>query len=119
MQLTEKEEQIMKVLWDLEHAFVKEIIEKLPSPKPHYNTVSTFIRIMEDKGIVGHETFGKSHRYYPILQQSAYKDSSINKILDGYFGKSFKGLVAHFAKEEKISIQELKEIIKMIEKEDK
>lgn len=118
MQLTEKEEQIMKVLWELEHAFVKDIIAQLPQPKPHYNTVSTFIRIMEDKGIVGHETFGKSHRYYPLLQQSEFKDSSITKIIDGYFGKSTKGLVAHFAKEEKISVKELKDIIKMIEKGD-
>lgn len=119
MQLTEKEEQIMKVLWELENAFVKDIIAQLPEPKPHYNTVSTFIRIMEDKGIVGHETFGKSHRYFPILQQNDYKDSAVTKIIDGYFGKSFKGLVSHFAKEEKISVKELKDIIKQIEKGDK
>lgn len=116
MQLTEKEEQIMKVLWQLEHAFVKEIIAEMQDPKPHYNTVSTFIRIMEDKGIVGHESFGKSHRYYPILQQSEFQESSLNKIINNYFGKSFKGLVSHFAKEEKISVEELKDIIEMIEK---
>lgn len=115
MKLTRKEEEIMLVLWKLEKAFVKEIIEHLPEPKPHYNTVSTFIRLMVDKGIVAYEAFGKSHRYYPLLKEEKYKDKSIKDLVSGYFDNSVKGLVAHFAKKEKLSVKDLKDIIDMIE----
>lgn len=116
MELTKKEEEIIKVLWKLEKAFVKEIVAELPDPKPHYNTVSTFIRIMEEKGLVGYEAFGKSHRYFPILKESDHKKQSLQGLLSGYFEGSFKGMVAHFAKEEKLSVDDLKDIIRMIEK---
>ena len=118
MQLTKKEEEIMQVLWRLEKAFVKEIIEHLPEPKPHYNTVSTFIRLMVDKGIVAYEAFGKSHRYYPVLKEEQYKNKSIKNLVSGYFDNSVKGLVAHFAKEEKLSVEDLKDIIRMIENDE-
>jgi len=118
MQLTSKEEEIMQVLWRLENAFVKDIIHELPDPKPHYNTVSTFIRLMVDKGIVTYEVFGKSHRYYPILKEEDYKNKSIKNIVSGYFDDSFKNLVAHFAKEEKLNAEDLKDIIRMIENDE-
>lgn len=118
MQLTKKEEEIMQVLWQLEKAFVKEIIVELPEPKPHYNTVSTFIRLMVDKGIVAYEAFGKSHRYYPLLKEEDYKHKSITDLVSGYFDNSVKGLVAHFAKEEQLSADDLRDIIRMIENED-
>lgn len=116
--LTNKEEQIMLILWRKKKAFVKEIIEEMNEPKPHYNTVSTTIRILEDKGVVAHESFGKSHQYYPLVSQDAYKKKFVSGIVDSYFSNSFKNMVSFFAKKEKISADELKEIIQMIENND-
>lgn len=108
--LAKREEQLMQVLWQLEKAFVKEIIERLPEPKPHYNTVSTMIRILQKKGFVGHEAVGGSHQYYPLVAREDY----LSEVLDSYYGNSYKSLVAHFAKSEKISPEELEEIVAMI-----
>lgn len=72
-ELTKAEEEIMQVLWKLKQAFVRDILEELPEPKPAYNTVSTIVRILENKGFVGHEAFGKSHQYYPLVAQDKYK----------------------------------------------
>ena len=111
--LAKREEQLMQVLWQLEKAFVKEIIEQLPEPKPHYNTVSTMIRILAKKGFVGHEAVGGSHQYFPILKREDY----LGDVLDDYYGNSYKSLVAHFAKKEKISPEELEEILEMIKEQ--
>ncbi len=113
--LTNKEEQIMQIVWQLEKAFVNDIRAQLPDPKPHYNTISTVIKRLQKKGFVGFEAFGPTHRYYPTISKAAYTSAFIGEVLDGYFDKSYKNLVAHFAKEEKISTEDLKEIIKMIE----
>ena len=116
--LTNKEEEILQVLWKLEKAFVKEIIDALPDPKPHYNTISTIIRNMEHKGYVKYRAFGKTHQYYPAVSKEAYRKVFINKTINNYFENSYKNVVSFFAKEEKISIAELKEIIELIEKKD-
>lgn len=117
--LTNKEEEIMRVLWKLNQAFVKEVVAELPDPKPHYNTISTIIRNMEDKGFIGHEAFGKSHRYFPAISQEEYKKTFMHKTIQHYFEDSYKNVVSFFAKEEKISVSELKEIISIIEKNKK
>ena len=114
--LTNKEEEIMQVLWNLKKAFVKDVVNELPEPKPHYNTISTIIRNLEDKGIVGHDSFGKTHRYFPMLSKDDYKQGVMQKTIQNYFENSYKNLVSYFAKEEKISVKELKEIIAIIEK---
>ena len=114
--LTVKEEEIMHVLWDLKQAFVKEVVAKLPSPKPHYNTVSTVIRKMEDKGFVTHEAFGNSFRYSPLISKEHYRKSFFSNAVNSYFQNSYKNVVSFFAQEEKISAEELREIIKLIEK---
>lgn len=113
--LTTKEEEIMLVLWRLQTAFVKEIIEEMANPKPHYNTVSTTIRILEDKGFVKHKSFGKSHQYYPLVTQDAYKQSYFGDIVEDYFGNSYKNMVTFFAKKENLSRKDLEEILKQIE----
>lgn len=113
--LTNKEEEILQVLWNLEKAFVKDIIKALPAPKPHYNTISTIIRNMEQKGFVKHEAFGKTHRYYPVILKETYRKAFMNKTIHNYFENSYKNVVSFFAKEEKISVQELREIIDLIE----
>ncbi len=113
--LTNKEEEVMKVLWKLEKAFVKDVLHEFKGTKPHYNTLSTIIRNLEDKGYVAHEAFGNTHRYFPVVSKEAYRKKFINRAIEDYFNNSYKNLVSFFAKEEKISIEELKEIIHHIE----
>jgi predicted transcriptional regulator len=117
--LTNKEEEIMRVLWKLKQAFVKDIVAELPDPKPHYNTISTVVRNMEEKGFIKYKAFGKSHQYYPAISKEEYKKTFMNKTIQHYFEDSYKNLVSFFAKEEKISVSELKEIISIIEKNQK
>lgn len=105
----------MQVLWKLEKAFVKDIVPLLPD-NPHYNTVSTTVRKMEDKGYVKHIAYGKTHQYYPAIAKEEYRKGFMNKTINNYFENSYKNVVSFFAKEEKISIEELKEIIDLIEK---
>jgi len=113
--LTNKEEELMQVLWKLKKAFVKEVVAELPEPKPHYNTVSTVIRKMEEKGFIKHETFGNTHRYYPAISKETYRKGYFSNAINNYFGNSYKNVVSFFASEEKISTDELREIIKLIE----
>ena len=113
--LTTKEEEIMQVLWRLKKAFVKEVVNELPEPKPHYNTVSTVIRKMEDKGFIKHEALGNTHRYYPSISKEDYRTRYFSNAIQDYFEDSYKSVVSFFASEEKISADELREIIKIIE----
>jgi len=117
--LTNKEEEIMRVLWKLKQAFVKQIVAELPHPKPHYNTISTVVRNMEEKGFIKYNAFGKSHQYYPAISKEAYKKTFMQKTIQHYFEDSYKNVVSFFAKEEKISVHELKEIISIIEQKQK
>ena len=112
--LTRAEEQIMQQLWKLKQAFVKDIIDKLPSPKPHYNTVSTLIKILVDKGFVGFKAYGKSHQYYPLISKEEYSKKTMNHFLKGYFGGSFSNMVSFFVKEKDISIRELESLLRQI-----
>ena len=109
--LTKAEEEIMHVLWQLESAFVKEIIAQLPKPKPAYNTISTFVRILQQKGFVGHETHGKSHKYFPLISKEEYTKTSMNRLVKSYFGGSYKQMVSFFTKEDNLSLQELEQLI--------
>lgn len=113
--LTNKEEEIMQVLWQLEKAFVKEVLAAFPEPKPHYNTISTTIRKMEEKGFVKHIAYGKTHQYYPAISKEDYRTKFIKKTINNYFENSYMNAVSFFAEQEKISVAELKEIIKLIE----
>jgi BlaI family transcriptional regulator, penicillinase repressor len=117
-QLTKAEEQIMHVLWDLEESSVKEIIEKLPIPKPAYNTVSTIIRILETKEFVGHKQEGRGYVYYPLIQKDMYSNQTLHKVMDGYFDGSFKSMVSFFVKKNDMDISELETILKEINKEE-
>lgn len=114
--LTNKEEEIMKVLWRLKKAFVKEILAETEGEKPHYNTMSTIVRNLEEKNYVAHEAFGNTHRYYPVVTKEEYRKRFINSTIVDYYDNSYKSLVSFFAKEEKITVEELKEIITLIEK---
>ena len=114
--LTNKEEEIMHILWKLEKAVVKEIMAEIKEDQPHYNTLSTIVRILEEKGFVAHSAFGNSHQYYPIVAMEDYRKRFMTTAIDNYFDSSYKNLVLFFAQEEKISAEELREILDMIEK---
>lgn len=113
-QLTKAEEQIMQVLWSLEEASVKEIIEILEEPKPAYNTVSTIIRILETKEFVGHKPKGRGYVYFPLVAKDVYSNQTLHKVMDGYFGGSFKSMVSFFVKKNDMDIKELETILKEI-----
>ncbi len=115
-ELTRAEEQIMQVLWQLKKGFVKDVIDVLPEPKPAYNTVSTIIRILETKGFIDHNAFGKSHEYYPIVSREQYQYFATDKLLNGYFDNSVKRMFSFFVQKEKIDLKEADEIMKLIEK---
>jgi BlaI family penicillinase repressor len=115
-ELTKAEEQIMQIIWQIEKGFVKEVIDFLPEPKPAYNTVSTIIRILETKGFVGHDAFGKSHQYYALISKEDYKRYATEKLLGGYFGNSVESMFSFFVKEEKLDVSDMDEILKMISK---
>ncbi|WP_396170778.1 BlaI/MecI/CopY family transcriptional regulator [Flavobacterium sp.] len=113
--LTNKEEEIMQILWKLKKAFVKEVLAEITEEQPHYNTLSTIIRNLEEKGFVSHNAFGNTHQYFPIVKMEDYRKRFINTAIDTYFDSSYKNMVSFFAKEEKISAEELREILAMIE----
>ena len=113
--LTNKEEEIMQILWKLEKAFVKEVMAEITEDQPHYNTLSTIIRNLEDKGFVSHNAFGNTHQYFPIVQMEDYRKRFMNTAIENYFDSSYKNLVSFFAEEEKISAEELREILAIIE----
>jgi BlaI family penicillinase repressor len=114
--LTNKEEEIMQILWKLKKAFVKEVLAEITEEQPHYNTLSTIIRNLEEKGFVSHNAFGNTHQYFPIVKMEDYRKRFMNTAIDTYFDSSYKNVVSFFAKEEKISAEELREILAMIEK---
>jgi BlaI family penicillinase repressor len=113
--LTNKEEEIMHILWKLKKAFVKEVMAEITEDQPHYNTLSTIVRNLEEKGYVAHNAYGKTHQYYPIIAIEDYRKGFMNTAIDNYFNSSYKNMVSFFAKEEKISAKELREILAMIE----
>lgn len=114
--LTKKEEEIMNLFWDKGPLFVRELRELYPEPRPHINTLSTMVRILESNGYVGHKSFGTTYQYYPLVDREDYKKSSLSSIISNYFGNSYLSAVSTLVKEEKITVEELKELIEQIEK---
>lgn len=113
-QLTKAEEEIMQILWQLKKANVKCIIDELPEPKPAYNTVSTIVRILENKGFVDYEKEGKGHLYFPLVQKNEYSNQSLQALVDNYFQGSFNSMVSFFVKKNDISLKELESVLKDI-----
>ena len=114
-ELTRAEEQVMQVLWGLGKGFVKDIIEKMPAPKPAYNTVSTIVRILETKGFIDHKAYGKTHEYFPVVSRQRYTQFYLNNMVKGYFNGSITSLVSFFAKENSLKANELEELMKKLE----
>ena len=116
-ELTKAEDQVMQILWKLKKAFVNDIIDQIPQPKPAYNTVSTIVRILEKKGFVSYTAYGKSHQYYPLVEKTAYSDFYLKSMITSYFGGSFDNLVSFFAKENKLDIKDIDALMKHVKGE--
>ena len=114
--LSAREEEIMGYFWDKGPLFVKEIVELYDEPRPHFNTLSTFVRGLEEKGYVGHRAFGNSYQYYALLSRDDFKKKTLKGVISKYFNNSYLGVVSSLVREEEISLDELKELIREVEK---
>ena len=112
--LAKREEQIMQVYWDLGKAFIKEVIPNLPEPKPHYNSVATMVKILEEKGFLDHDSVGNVYRYFPTISREDYQKHAMKDIVSQYFDNSYPRMLAFFAKEQNLTEDELQEILHMI-----
>ncbi len=112
--LGKREEQIMQAVWKLEKAFIKDIIDELPEPKPHYNSVATMVKILTEKGFLNAEKIGNTYQYTPLVTLAEYREQDVASIKKKYFGNSFTRMIAHFAKEENLSNEELDELVRII-----
>ena len=114
-ELTKSEDQIMQILWKLQKAFVKDIVEEMAEPRPAYNTVSTIVRILETKGFIDHKAYGKTHEYFPLISKDKYMQFYLNNMIKGYFNGSFHNLVSFFTKEEKLNVKDIDQLVKYLE----
>lgn len=112
--LTKAEEQIMQVLWKKGPCFVKEIIDELPEPKPHYNTISTLVKILVEKGFVDFKAYGKSHQYLPLISKEDYSHKTLKQLVRGYFEGSYSNLISFFVKEKDVSVTDLEKLLQQI-----
>jgi predicted transcriptional regulator len=115
--LTKAEEQIMQVLWMLNQAFLRELVEAMPNPKPHQNTVATLLKILVEKEFVAVEVLGRQHRYSPLISKQEYSGKSIKQLAKNYFEGSFSNVVSYLVKENNISVEELESLLKQIKKQ--
>ena len=114
--LTKKEEEIMNLFWDNGAMFVRELLEHYDEPKPHFNTLSTMVRTLEANRFINHKAYGSTYQYYPVVSREEYAGSTFKGIVSSYFNNSYLNAVSALVKEEKITIDELKELIDQIEK---
>jgi predicted transcriptional regulator len=117
--LAKREAQIMQAIWGLEHAFVKDIVAAMPEPRPHYNSVSTMVKLLETKGFVSHEKMGNAHRYFAVVKKEDYQEEVVDDMVKGFFDNSPMKLVNYFAKEQKLDAAELERLVKMIKDQQK
>lgn len=116
--LTQTEERIMQVIWDLQNCLVKDIIEQLPPPPPPYSTISSVVRILEQKGFVDHKAFGRTHQYFPIISKEAYRKFSFRKMMSGYFDGSYQQVVSYLVQEEEVDKEELQQLLDLIDEDE-
>lgn len=112
--LTKAEERIMQILWDIEKGFVKDILEQFPDPKPPYNSVSTIVRVLVKKNIVGYNSYGNTHQYYPLISKEEYSQEFLGRFVNNYFEGSFKKLVHFFSQSDKVDTDDVSEIMDML-----
>ena len=116
--LTKTEEQIMQIIWSLEKCFVKDIIAKI-NPKPPYNTISSVVRLLEEKKFVAHKAYGKTHEYYPIISKKQYRKFSFSSFFNNYFEGSMEQLVSHFMEDEQVDQKEVEALLKKLKDQEK
>ena len=113
--LTRAEEKIMKILWDIDKGFIKDIIEQYPDPKPPFNSVSTIVRVLVQKEIVGYKAYGNSHQYYPRVSREAYRKGQLSRLVSDYYNNSLKQVVSFFSESKQLNEAELDEAIRLLE----
>lgn len=116
-ELTRAEDQVMQILWSIEKGVVRDILDKIPEPKPAYNTVSTIVRILETKGFVGHKAYGKTHEYFPLVSKEKYTRFYLNNMIRGYFNGSFQNLVSFFARDNKLDAGDIEKLLNEVKGE--
>jgi len=116
--LTTKEEELMEFFWEKGPLYVKELVTFYDEPRPHFNTISTIVRILETKGFVSHEAFGNTYRYFPLLSKEEFQKETLRNVVSKYFNNSYMNIVSAFVEEDKISLDELKELIANVQKSD-
>jgi hypothetical protein len=114
--LTKAEEQVMQVLWKLDSAYLKDIIDAMPEPKPHNNTIATIIKILIDKGYISHLVHGRVHCYAPVISKEEYSSSSIKTLVEGYFEGSFSDVVSFMVKQKDLKVADLELLLQEIKK---
>ena len=117
--LTKAEEQVMQVLWKVQEGFIRDVMDALPTPKPHQNTVATMIKILVEKEFVGVKVFGRQHQYYPLISRDAYSKATMKSLVKSYFGGSFSEAVSFMIKENSISLDDLETLIQQMKKSKK
>ena len=112
--LTKREDEFMQLIWKLGSAFIRDIVEAFPEPKPHYNTVATLVKILVKKGVLVSEKFGNMHKYSPVQDFNSYREGEIKNIKERFFENSLPKMIAHFARKEKLTDEEREELIHLI-----
>jgi predicted transcriptional regulator len=112
--MSPKEEEILCLFWTHGPMFIRELLDLQEEPKPHYNTLSTLVRILEEKGYIGYKAYGNTHQYYSIITREEYRKKKLKNIVDAYFGNSYKRVVSALIEDEKLSVEELQELIEEI-----
>ncbi|MFK8282897.1 BlaI/MecI/CopY family transcriptional regulator [Capnocytophaga cynodegmi] len=118
-ELTSKEEEIMSFFWEEGKLFVKQIVENYDDPKPHFNTISTYVRTLEEKGFLSHESFGSSYQYFPVISKEDYHNRTLKNVIKKYFGNSYLNVVNTFIKSENLSVDEIRKLLDDIDRNNK
>jgi BlaI family transcriptional regulator, penicillinase repressor len=114
--LTKAEEQVMQVIWKIKEGFIRDIMDAMPVPKPHQNTVATILKILADKEFVGIKVFGRQHQYYSLISKDAYSKAFMKNLVKSYFGGSFSEAVSFMVKENTISLEDLETLLQQLKK---
>lgn len=117
--LTEKEEELMQIFWERGPLYVRQIVELYPDPKPHFNTISTFVRLLEQKGYVAHEKTGNTYLYRAAVSREEHSRTTLRKVVDRYFGSSLSGVVSALFKDEQLTDDEIRDLITKVTNQNK
>jgi predicted transcriptional regulator len=116
-ELTKAEEQIMQILWEIKKGFIKDIADKFPDPKPANTTISTVVKILETKGFINHNVYGKIHEYYPVISKEEYTKSFMGNVVKNYFSNSYNKMVSFFARDKEVTIEEMEQMMNILKEE--